>query len=491
MVPPLRASALRRGGSARWAVTCALVLLPLLGGLALAPAASAGQIVWSVNNGIWGMNDDGSRPHELISAAAPQLAASLPSGTVSAPDIFQSGGTTVLFLGQTNAFAPSSQPQVCGADCSATYSLSNGLLTELGPPAAASPGSAYYETQPRVTADGQEIFGSALTTGIVAGSAGTTASALVERRIAANATTTPWSNTASETQPASGFDGAPNPADPTQAAWVEFQGCNHALTPNGPATCRYAVDAGSASNGNAPVAIYDNEYVSANGRGPTSLAWSSDGANLLMVDPFAPNTGVYEFPVAGIPGSKPITEVLAQPTGWTFGQARFAGPRIVFDAHQQIGSATTGDIYTIPASCTVATCTFPASATNLTHDARANSSDPAWTSATERLAPLRVRGGPSVTRVTLPSAPIRAGRRFTLQVTLSAPGAIVVKIRRLRGAGKTKLIGSVSFAGKVGLNRLAIELVAGRALAAGTYTATIGVRGSTAPARTVHLTVHR
>jgi hypothetical protein len=489
MVPALRASALRRGRLARQAATCALVALPLLGGLALAPAASAGQIVWSVNNGIWAMNDDGSHPHELISAAAPQLAASLPSGTFTAPDIFQSGGTTVLFLGQTNSFAPSSQPQVCGADCSATYSLSNGLLTELGPPAAPAVGSAYYETEPRVTADGQEIFGSALTTGIVAGSAGTTASALVERRIAANATTTPWSNTGSETQPAAGFDGAPNPADPTQAAWVELQGCNYLF--NGQTVCQYAVHAGSASNGNAPVVIYDKESVSASGKGPTSLAWSSDGTNLLMVDPFVPNTGIYEFPATGDPVTKVVTEVLAQPSGWTFGQARFAGSRIVFDAHQQVGSTTHGDIYTIPANCSVATCTFPASATNLTNAPTANSSDPAWTSATEPLAALRAPGGPSVTKVTLPSAPIRAGRRFTLQVTISAPGAIVVKVRRLHGTGKAKLIGSVSFAGKVGLNKLAIELVAGRALAAGTYTATIGVRGSTAAPRTIHLIVHR
>lgn len=489
MVPECRASALRRGRLARRTVTWALVLLPLLGGLARAPAASAGQIVWSANNGIWAMNDDGSRPHELISAAAPQLVASLPSGTVSAPDIFQSGGTTVLFLGRTNAFAPSSQPQVCGADCSATYSLSNGLLTELGPPAAAAAGSAYYETQPRVTADGQEIFGSSLTTGILGGSAGTAGNALVERRIAASAQPTEWSTTGSQTEPASGFDGAPNPADPTQAAWVESQGCNFSF--NGQKTCQYAVHVGSASNGSAPVATYDNESVSANGQGPTSLAWSSDGTNLLIVDPFAPNTGIYEFPVAGMAGAKPITEVLAQPTGWTFGQARFAGSKLVFDAHQQVGSMITGDIYTIPANCTVATCTFPTSATNLTHDPTANSSNPAWTSATERLAPLRVPGGPGVTKVTLPSAPIRAGRRFTLLVTLSAPGAIVVKIHRLSAAGKAKSVGSVSFAGKVGVNRLAIELVAGRTLAAGAYTATIGVRGSAAAARTVHLTVHR
>src|ERR1039458_6613299 len=128
MRPALRASVLRRGRSARRAVFCALLSVASLGGLTLAPAASAGQIVWSVNNGIWAMNDDGSQPHELISGVAPQLAASLPAGTVSAPDVFQNGGRTVLFLGQTNGFAPATQPTACGADRSRSYAPRNRTL---------------------------------------------------------------------------------------------------------------------------------------------------------------------------------------------------------------------------------------------------------------------------------------------------------------------------------------------------------------------------
>ena len=500
MVPALRASVLRRGRSAGRGVFCALLSIVTLGGLALAPAASAGQIVWSVNNGIWAMNDDGSQPHELISGVAPQLAASLPAGTVAAPDVFQNGGRTVLFLGQTSAFAPAGQPAACGADCSGSYALSNGTLNELGPVAAPSSGAAYYETQPRLTAAGQELFSSALYTGITGNSTGVPLTALVERAIAAGSAVTPWSDTSTETVPGSGFDGAPDPADASQAAWVEAQGCHFTLPANGLPTCQYAVHAGPLSAGNAAVAIYDNEYVSANGRGPTSLSWSSDGRNLLMVDPYAPNTGIYEFAVAGDPNGtppKPVTEVIAQPAGWTFGQARFAGSKIVFDAHQQLDGKPTGDIYTMSANCTATSCLFPASATNLTNDAAANSADPAWTSATERLAPFRVVGGASVIKVTLPSGPIRAGRRFTLGVTLSAPGTIVVKVvlRRLgttaKSAPKARTIGSVTFAGKAGSNRLSIGLVAGKTLAPGSYTAAVGVQRSHATAKTVHFTVRR
>ena len=78
--------------------------------LAFAAPAMAGQIVWSTGSGIWAMRDDGSDPHELVSVRAAPLATALPHGTLASPDVLQTGGTTVLFLGQTTAYAPSSQP---------------------------------------------------------------------------------------------------------------------------------------------------------------------------------------------------------------------------------------------------------------------------------------------------------------------------------------------------------------------------------------------
>jgi uncharacterized protein YfaS (alpha-2-macroglobulin family) len=82
-------------------------------------------------------------------------------------------------------------------------------------------------------------------------------------------------------------------------------------------------------------------------------------------------------------------------------------------------------------------------------------------------------------------------------VTLSAPGTIVVKVvlRRpgtaARSAPKARTIGSVTFAGKAGSNRLSIGLVAGKTLAPGSYTAAVGVQRSHATAKTVHFTVRR
>jgi hypothetical protein len=471
------------------------VALLSLGGLALAPVASAGQIVWSTPTGIWAMNDDGSNPHELVAANSSQLAATLPSGTLTEPDVFQNGGTTVLFLGLTSHFAPASLPAACGADCSGTYELRGGVLRELAPAAAAASGAAYYERQPRVTADGQELFDSTLYTGILPGAAGTPATALVERPLAHDATITQWSNTDSELEPAAGFDGAPDPADPTIAAWIEAQGCGFTVNnAQGVAqsSCQYAVHVGSAADEAAPIATYDNEFVATNGTGPTSLALSTDGTTLLLVDPYAPNEGIFTTPVAGTPGVKPVPEIVAQPAGWTFGQARFAGTNIVFDAHRQVNGKPTGDIYSIPASCgTVNTCTFPASATDLTNDALVDNSDPAWTSAATPLAPLHVPTGSRITSVT-PSTKIRSGRSFALVVRLSAPATIVVKIARPpSGSAKATTIASFDFTGRAGANRLALLLVGKRALVPGTYIATVSLRGSSAQSRTLDLTVGR
>jgi len=465
--------------------------------LVLAPPALAGQIVWSTGGGIWAMHDDGSDPHELVSVSSPPLATALAQGTLASPDVFQNAGTTVLFLGQTKSFAPSAQPLACGVDCSATYELHAGVLTQLGPAPGEAADAAYYESQPRLTADGQELFGSALYSGIAGSALPPPAAALVERALNAGAQVSEWGATGSQTEPSAGFDGTPDPADPSQAAWVAAQGCGHHVPDaQGVAqpSCQYEVQFGATTSGaDAPVVIYDNEYVSAAGAGPTSLALSSDGATLLMVDPYAPNTGIYVTPVAGVAGAKPVTEVIGQPAGWTFGQARFAGAKIVFDAHQQHKGAATGDIYTVPASCTSATCSFPTDATNLTHDAAANSSNPAWTSASAPLPALRVAGSPRVTAATAAVKSIARGGKLHLTVTLSAAGTIVVRVTGRPGApaapAKSRVIGSLRLPGQAGDNAVTIGRLHGQPLLPGVYTAWISLGGSPAGPRLVHFRV--
>lgn len=443
------------------------------------------------------MRDDGSDPHELVSVTASGLASALRQGTLDSPDILQNGGTTVLFLGMTNAYAQSSLPLACGADCSVTYELRAGALTQLGPAPGAAAGAAYYESQPRMTADGQELFGSSLYSGISGPTLPPPAAALVERPLTAGASVTEWGATGTETMPTAGFDGTPDPADPTQAAWVAAQGCGYHVPDSQGVqqpSCQYEVQFGPVgSSATAPVVIYDNEYVSASGAGPTSLALSTDGSTLLMVDPYAPNTGIYTTPVAGVPGVKPVTEVLAQPAGWTFGQARFAGTKIVFDAHQAHDGKPTGDIYTLPASCTAQTCTFPASATNLTNDAGLDSTDPAWTSSSSPLLALKVAGPPRVTAASAQVHTIASGGKLRLSVTLSATGTIVIRVTGRPGApatpAKSRVIGALRFSGQVGANAVSIGRVHGRALVPGVYTAWVSLSGSNAAPRLVHFRV--
>jgi len=214
-----------------------------------------------------------------------------------------------------------------------------------------------------------------------------------------------------------------------------------------------------------------------------------------MVDPEAPAAGIFEF-AATTPATaaKASTEVLAEPSGWTFDQARFAGPLIVFDAHRGTGSAQTGDIFTVPASCTAATCSLFANATNVTNDPRADASDPAWTSASTPIAAfdgvvVAPAGSIRVTRLALAGAAVHSDESLTLLVTLSARATIVVTIARRTASGAARALGSLSAPGAAGANRVRVSAVGGRRLGAGSYQATVRAKGSTARPATVRFTV--
>src|SRR5581483_11871774 len=124
-----------------------------------APAAQAGQIVWlaasaSGGGALWAANDDGTYPHRLVTAADPRLTAQLPGGTLGEPDVFQRGGSTLLFTDTVNAFGPPTSSSLCLQPCALSYSLAGGVLRPQSP----APGSgAAFESQPRLTANGQLV----------------------------------------------------------------------------------------------------------------------------------------------------------------------------------------------------------------------------------------------------------------------------------------------------------------------------------------------
>ena len=442
------------------------------------PAARAGQVVWLASNArggsqLWAANDDGTYPHRLIGATDGALASQLAGGTLGDPDVFQNAGATVLFTDATNTASP-----LCALPCARAFSLTAGVLTDQSP-APASDGAG-FESQPRLSSSGGLVEQYVLYPAATASTLGAPSVAgLYQRSLGATAIGTSWSDTATMTLPERA-DPAPDPANASLMAWVDLQNpsCT-GITLNGSPVCQYAIHLATAATVTSPpVAIFDDEAPF--GPGPSSISFSPDGRTLLIVDTATPNNGIYTVPASTSisPAAKHVTEVIAQPPGWTFGQARFAGSRIVFDARGEGHSvAGTSDIYSISAKCDSGTCSFPASATNLTRNAGLDNVDPAWTSAA---APLVALGTPANAPLALDAAAIvsrtvssKTGVAFT--VTLSAAGTIAVSISR---SGHT--IGVTTLHLPAGESRVTIKRSGGHALTRGHDSAKLRLGSATA-----------
>ena len=448
-----------------------------------APAAQAGQIVWLAGGGgggaLWAANDDGTYPHKIVASTSTALSTALPGGTLGSPDVFQRGGSTVLFTDTVNAFGAPSTPALCAQPCALAYSLTAGVLTAQSPAPGAA--GAAFESQPRLTAGGQLVERYTSYPAATSGSLGNpSVDALFARPLGLPSSIgAVWSDTATATLPPSP-DPAPDPVNASLVAWVENQdpACTR-FTVAGSAVCQYAVHISSATSTSPPVAIFDDETPF--GAGPSSLAWSSDGRNLLIVDDQAPNDGIYEVSASTsvAPATKHVTEVLAEPPGWTFGQARFAGSKIVFDAQGGgHGAAGTSDIYTIPANCDAGTCSFPASATNVTHNPSQDNVDPAWTSAAAPLAALGsppVAGAPpALDAAAILSRTVTARAGVSFEVTMSVAGQLTVSISR---NGHT--IGTSTLRLPAGASTFAIKQSGGHPLTPGHDVAKLRIAGST------------
>jgi hypothetical protein len=457
------------------------------------PAATAGQIVWvqaagSGAQSLWAANDDGTYPHRILAASATELVPQFPDATLRAPDLYQVGGATVLFSASTATFGAPANPAACAVPCAATFALTAGVLTRQTPAVSAPPPTAaVFEFQPRLTADGQMVDHYAVYPSAAPASLGAvTDHGLYVRPLNApspGTVGTVWSDTATETLPQNA-DPAPDPHNPALLAWVENQdpSCTR-FTVRAKTVCQYAIHvAGGGAPPAPPVAIFDDETPF--GTGPSSLAWSSDGTRLLVVDDQAPNDGIYVFPssTAIPPGTKKITELIAEPPGWTFGQARFAGNKVIFDARGN-GHSTPGtsDIYSISASCDSGTCAFPANATNLTAKAGNDNIDPAWTSAVAPIVPLDhplLPGAlPVLDAARILSRKVSAKKGVSFEVTLSAAATVIVSISR---NGHT--IGTTTLHLPVGASTFTIKQSGGHALTRGSDKGKLRIQGATADA---------
>ena len=172
--------------------------------------------------------------------------------------------------------------------------------------------------------------------------------------------------------------------------------------------------------------------------------------------------------------------------GWVFGEARFAGSKIVFDARGGgHSSAGMSDIYSISTSCDSGSCAFPLNAANLTRDAAANNVDPTWTAAAAPILGLgqNAPSSPSLLAAQLESRTVTAKQGVTFAVTLAASATLSVSVSGLgsehvhHGAGEAiitvKSIGGHSL-GK-GRHTAAVKIV-GAASGRRSYSATVTVR---------------
>jgi hypothetical protein len=459
--------------------------------LALVPAsASAGQIVWvrSAAGGatsLWAANDDGTYPHEIASSTTPALATVLPAATIASPDLFQGAGSTVVFTAATNAFGA---PGCNAGSCALTFSLTGGVLTRQSPLAATLPSGDVVESQPRLIGSKAIAYSYAVYPAATQSAPGAASQTGIDTRALgaqpAAAAGTPWSNTASETL-APLVGPAPDPANSALLAWVENQDPSCTIFIFRAATaCQYAIRVGTgAAAAAAPVAAFDDETPF--GHGPTSLSWSSNGRTLLIVDDQPPNDGVYTIAASTAvnPGTKTVTEVLAEPPGWVFGQARFAGSKIVFDARGD-GHATAGtsDIYSVSASCDSGSCAFPLNAANLTRDASADNIDPTWTSAAAPILGLgqAAPSSPSLLAAQLESRTVTPKQGVTFAVTLAASATLSLSVSGLgsehvhRGAGEAIIT---------------VKSIGGHSLGKGRHTAVVTIVGSASGRRSYSATV--
>jgi hypothetical protein len=445
-----------------------------------APAADAGQIVWvAADRGsggqLWAANDDGTYPHELLSTDSTALAAMDPDATIADPDTFQLGGSGVVFTLATDTWNTPAGTAQCAAPCTRTYSLSGGVLSGDSPTPA--PAGVSIESQPRIAPGGNLAEEYTLYPSAAPGAFGAASMTGLFERGPADPFAGPWSTTATETL-APLADPAPDPVDASLLAWVQDEGCTYQL--RGATVCQYAVHAAPAGDAaSPPVAIFDDETPG--GNGPSSLSWSSNGRDLLIVDDQPPNDGIYEVAstTSVPPGTKTVSELISEPAGWTFGQARFAGTKVIFSAAGEgHGRAGTSDLYSISAACDTGTCAFPVNAVDLTHEPAADNVEPAWTSAAAPLPPLGdttfATAPLAIDAARIVATTVTPKQGVAFEVTLSRAGSIDVSISR---DGHT--IGTTSERLAAGANTFTITQSGAHALTAGRDDAKLRIAGST------------
>jgi hypothetical protein len=337
--------------------------------LTLAPAAGA-EIVythgtinppnsgpWTAPGALWAMNDDGTAPHLLLSAAQ------LPGDqTAVCCTSLQASSATLAFDGITNENVSTVG---FGENYEGAYVLAGGKAIRLSAAPLGSPGNESADNPLALTADGRVVYERSscqninnngnpenceLTLNVIADTGGTSAA---------------WTYYGPDGDPPGSF--AADPANGALLAYVNVFEVNNVSN-------SYLVisdDSGTPA---------DTTVVSAQIAG-ADPAWSPSGSQLVDDTPppvpFSGDPNPAALWLFSASANQAGTELLSDPSSPT---TAFSNP--VFVGANEIVFAAENNLWSIPTSCDP--CTFPAQAHQLTTDgtAAAPDSDPSWTSQT-------------------------------------------------------------------------------------------------------------
>jgi hypothetical protein len=330
-----------------------------------------------VPSALWAMNDDGSDPHQLVTAAqAPSSQQAVCCGSL------QPNSSTAVFQGFDYQYSGNAAGGY-GAYYEGMYVLSGGTVVRLSPQPAAAPGQTSLDAPAVLTANGQVIFqhtGVTYEPGNPGQIAGTTQS--MDEGPLSGGAANPWTwvgDSGPSSFPPATY--ASDPADPSLIAYTYF---DSAISP---ATQLYI--ANQAGTAPVTVATQPSPY------GNAGLAWSPDGTELIDVD----GTSASNVGTPGADGFSPgIWEFSASALGAhhlviasNASSGQFTSP--VFVGQNEIAFAAENNIWEVPASCNA--CTFPSGAKQLTTDGTSSVPDfqPSWTA--QPITPVGGSGGGS------------------------------------------------------------------------------------------------
>lgn len=362
----------------------------MLASIAVAVPAQA-QIVYDHGNEqtITVANDDGSNPQTLVNAYSV-------SGVkgIFAPAV-NPGGTAVVFSADGSVF-DARQAAACGDNCQAVYKYESGAVspvTDIMPGPCNSP-CARLEQQPEIGANGK----------VVAEYEWETWSYFYDGTTGYGGYWPDPDSRATITVSPHGspVDGASANDIPTKCSGQSLTDRPQmpGISPDG--TRIVYVDCTDPNDSTKYMSAVENldgtnSYVCGEDDAPIQdPSFSLDGSKIIDAEGGgSPGLWTYGSNCDATGQTPNPTYVLGAPSSWTFYSPRFAANgRIYFDATHQVDQNTsTGDIYSISASCTSATCSFPNSATQITHTG--DVSNVAWTAKTIPLPSTSSTGGGS------------------------------------------------------------------------------------------------